>query len=202
MENTAKRIQNAKATLQTSAKWQPFTPVGFKLSKAMNIKYKGDPDDLFSVNLIDKIQVKSIIDSKWGKAEHWGENVNEETGRTYEFGGVLSSGIYFDIEDDLLAIYSSSGYMAAFDPKAKSFKMSLADHQDFLRPQTYKVDARLIFIVPRTMKSFSRALELFILRLHQEAFNRKFLMDTTYYDLYNCPPHDPEEDDPMDTLKF
>lgn len=133
--------------------------------KNLIVRYEGDPEEAFSVDLIEQVKVKSWRSNTFHLSEHygWEDDVLPER---YDFGSAgTSPNVIFEIYDEFTKFFTGDPEWIEFNKESNS--VQLVDQPTF--DGAIKLDLRWYYKRPVTMGDFIGYIADFHNRLHKLA---------------------------------
>lgn len=159
------------------------------------IKYNGNPEDPFSIDLIEKVEVRSIHNKEvFGKVEHWGDHDAGNKQDSYEFGYIVESDIHIEVYHNRIVFRPVIDWSAIWRPDRNTFDMSGAALHYHGRESAYKISPANAYLLPRTMGDFMFVIGVYISAIYKEAAIARYNNLKRAYEIYNKPPINKERD--------
>lgn len=131
--------------------------------------YNGNHDDLFSVEIIDKVQVKSILTGELTAMEYLGNHEDPTGKESCDFGSAADCSLDFEIYKDQIKLffgyglgvifYRDTNHMEFYESEKWPYKEGMIAQRIF--PEIYLPR-------PKTMRAFIISISVFIAHVHNE----------------------------------
>lgn len=156
--------------------------------------YNGNPNDLFLAELMDKVQVKSIITGELVAMEWLGDHEGPTEDECYDFGTTADCSIDVEIFKDRIKLFSGAGLDVIFDPGTKHFSFLASDWNCKKGTVAQQVFPEIYLPRPKTMRAFTISVNAFIAHIYNTGTSALESLHLRSYEMANHWPYSAVED--------